>query len=68
MKLQNLILNLSKDDILKLISLQDKTIVKSLELGDQIKISGIYKARFLLDFCQFSCSNYTTDWLLWIEI
>ena len=43
MKLQNLILNLSKDDILKLISLQDKTIVKSLELGDQIKISGIYK-------------------------
>ena len=37
MKLQNLILNLSKDDILKLISLQ------SLELGDQIKISGIYK-------------------------
>lgn len=43
MKLQNLILNLSKDDILKLISLQDKSIVKSLELGDQIKISGIYK-------------------------
>ena len=43
MKLQKLILNLSKDDILKLISLQDKTIVKSLELGDQIKISGIYK-------------------------
>ena len=43
MMLQNLILNLSKDDILKLISLQDKTIVKSLELGDQIKISGIYK-------------------------
>lgn len=43
MKLQNLILNLSKDDILKLISLQDKTIVKSLELGEQIKISGIYK-------------------------
>ena len=43
MKLQNLILNLSKDYILKLISLQDKTIVKSLELGDQIKISGIYK-------------------------
>ena len=43
MKLQNLILNWSKDDILKLISLQDKTIVKSLELGDQIKISGIYK-------------------------
>ena len=43
MKLQNLILNLSKDDILKLISLQDKTIVKSLELGDQKKISGIYK-------------------------
>ncbi|WP_207745852.1 hypothetical protein [Clostridium saudiense] len=34
---------MSKDDILKLISLQDKTIVKSLELGDQIKISGIYK-------------------------
>lgn len=25
-------------------------------------------ARFLLDFCQFSCSNYTTDWLLWIGI
>ncbi|WP_195953274.1 hypothetical protein [Clostridium saudiense] len=34
---------MSKDDILKLISLQDKSIVKSLELGDQIKISGIYK-------------------------
>ena len=43
MKLQNLILNLSKDDILKLISLQDKTIIKSLELGNEIKISGIYK-------------------------
>ena len=25
-------------------------------------------ARFLLDFCQFSCSNYTSDWPLWIEI
>ena len=43
MKLQNLILNLSKDDILKLISLQDKTIIKSLVLGNEIKISGIYK-------------------------
>lgn len=43
MKLQNLILNLSKDDILKLISLQDKTIIKSLELGNEMKISGIYK-------------------------
>lgn len=43
MKLQNLVLNLSKDDILKLILLQDKTIVKSLELGNEIKISGIYK-------------------------
>lgn len=43
MKLQNLVLNLSKDDILKLISLQDKTIIKSLELGNEIKISGIYK-------------------------
>ena len=43
MKLQNLVLNLSKDDILKLISLQDKTIIKSLELGNEIKIRGIYK-------------------------
>ena len=34
---------MSKDDILKLISLQDKTIIKSLELGNEMKISGIYK-------------------------
>ena len=40
MKLKNLVLNLSKDDILKLISMQDKTIIKSLELEDLIKVSG----------------------------
>ena len=34
MKLRNLLLDLSKDDILKLISIQDKTIIKSLELED----------------------------------
>ena len=34
MKLRNLLLDLSKDDILKLISIQDKTIIKSLELEE----------------------------------
>lgn len=43
MKLKNLVLNLSKEDILNLISLQDKTIIKTLDLGNVIKVSGIYK-------------------------
>lgn len=43
MELKNLVLNLSKDDILNLISLQDKTIIKKLELGNRINASGIYK-------------------------
>ena len=43
MKLKNLVLNLSKDDILNLISLQDKTIIKKIELGKTINASGIYK-------------------------
>lgn len=43
MKLKNLVLNLSKDDILNLISLQDKTIIKKLEFGNTINASGIYK-------------------------
>lgn len=43
MKLKNLVLNLSKDDILNLIALQDKTIIKKLELGNTINASGIYK-------------------------
>ena len=41
MKLRNLLLDLSKDDILKLISIQDKTIIKSLELEDLIKVSEV---------------------------
>ncbi len=43
MKLKNLVLNLSKEDILNLIDLQDKAIIKKIELGNVIKISGIYK-------------------------
>lgn len=43
MKLKNLVLNLTKDDILNLISLQDKTIIKKIELGKTINASGIYK-------------------------
>lgn len=43
MKLKNLVLNLSKEDILNLIDLQDKVIIKKIELGNVIKISGIYK-------------------------
>ena len=43
MKLKNLVLNLSKDDILNLIALQDKTIIKKLDLGNTINASGIYK-------------------------
>ena len=43
MKLKNLVLNLSKDDIVNLISLQDKTIIKKLELGNTINASGVYK-------------------------
>ena len=43
MKLKNLVLNLSKEDILNLIALQDKTIIKKLDLGNTINASGIYK-------------------------
>ena len=43
MKLKNLVLSLSKDDILNLIALQDKTIIKKLDLGNTINASGIYK-------------------------
>ena len=43
MKLKNLVLNLSKDDILNLLALQDKTIIKKLDLGKTITASGIYK-------------------------
>ena len=43
MKLRNLSLYLSKDDIVKLMSLQEKVIIKSLELKDLIKITGSYK-------------------------
>lgn len=43
MKLKNLVLNLSKEDILNLIDLKDKAIIKKIELGNVIKISGIYK-------------------------
>lgn len=43
MKLKNLVLNLSKEDILNLIALQDKAIIKKIELENVIKISGIYK-------------------------
>ena len=43
MKLKNLVLNLSKEDILNLIALQDKTIIKKIDLGNTINISGIYK-------------------------
>lgn len=51
MKLKNLVLNLSKDDILNLIALQDKTTIKSLDLADTIKVNGIYKLAGLnIDF------------------
>lgn len=51
MKLKNLVLNLSKDDILNLIALQDKTIIKKIDLGNTIDISGIYKLAGLnIDF------------------
>ena len=43
MKLKNLVLNLSKEDILNLIDLKDKAIIKKIDLGNVIKISGIYK-------------------------
>ena len=43
MKLKNLVLNLSKEDILNLIALQDKTIIKKIDLGNTINLSGIYK-------------------------
>lgn len=43
MKLKNLVLNLSKDDILNLITLQDKTIIKKIDLGNTSNISGVYK-------------------------
>lgn len=43
MKLKNLVLSLSRDDILNLIALQDKAIIKKLDLGNRINVSGIYK-------------------------
>lgn len=43
MKLKNLVLNLSKDDILNLTALQDKIIIKRLDFGNTINVSGLYK-------------------------
>lgn len=69
MKLQNLVLNLSKDDILKLISLQDKTIIKSLELGNEIKISGIYKLMGLnVDFNEIMSISSFRNNIIYITI
>ena len=61
MKLRNLLLDLSKDDILKLISIQDKTIIKSLELEDLIKVSGSYKLMGMnIDFNGTMSINFIT--------
>lgn len=43
MKFKNLLLNVSREDILNLVSLQDKIIIKNLDLGNLIKVSGMYK-------------------------
>ena len=43
MKLKNLVLSLSRDDILNLIALQNKAIIKKLDLGNIINVSGVYK-------------------------
>lgn len=43
MRFKDLLLNLSKEDISNLLSLQDKIMIKKLDLGKLIKISGMYK-------------------------
>ena len=43
MKLKNLVLSLSRDDILNLIALQNKAIIKKLDLGNIINVSEVYK-------------------------
>lgn len=43
MKFKNLALNLSKEDILTLISVQDKITIKNIDLENIIKVNGVYK-------------------------
>ncbi|MEN8076205.1 hypothetical protein ABFP60_04535 [Clostridioides difficile] len=69
MKLKNLVLNLSKEDILNLISLQDKTIIKTLDLGNVIKVSGIYKLMGLnVDFDTSMIISSFKNNIIYIEI
>lgn len=47
----------------------DTRLIRQADLAIAVTIHSCPPGtRFLLDFCQFSCSNYTTDWPLWIEI
>ena len=46
----------------------DTRLIRQVDLAIAVTIHSCPPGtRFLLDFCQFSCSNYTTDWPLWIE-
>ena len=43
--------------------------IRQADLSIAVTIHGCPPcARFLLDFCQFPCFNYTTNWLISIEI
>ena len=47
----------------------DTRLIRQADLAIAVTIHSCPPCtRFLLDFCQFSCSDYTTDWPLWIEI
>lgn len=69
MKLKNLILNLSTEDILNLINLQDKAIIKKIELGNVIDISGVYKVVGLnIDFdASMKISSFKNN-IIYIDI
>lgn len=69
MKLKDLILSLSKEDILTLISVQEKITIKSLDLGNLIKVGGLYKVMGLnIDFdASMSISNLK-DNVIYIDI
>lgn len=69
MKLKNLLLTLTKEDILNLLKLQDKVFINELSLENNIKIRGVYKVIGLnIDFYTMLTVNNFKNNILQIDI
>ncbi|WP_343009045.1 hypothetical protein [Clostridium celatum] len=69
MKLKNLLLTLTKEDILNLLKLQDKVFINELSLVNNIKIRGVYKVIGLnIDFYTMLTVNNFKNNILQIDI